>query len=790
VDSAAVTAIDPSSGEVGEPVPLEATPSALVGDGDGLWAVEPDENLLVRVAATGSGSQAPNARIVIPSGPGAVATGDGAVWAAGTGGGTVSRVDPSTQRVTQTIEIGGKPTAMAYDGHKMWTASPLGQALSRIDPATGHVERTVTVNDPVSSIAADGRTVWAASANTGTVVSVDGETGKVLATVRVGGGPSAVAVGGGSVWVADSLNATVLRLDAGTGQVEATIPVGDGPADLTYVNGNLWVASEFARTVSRVSPTRNAVTRVVALATRPTSLAMSGGRLWVGTRPDVSAHRGGTLTLLTSSTGPSIDPAINNTLQPTQFAGLAYDSLLANRRVGGPDGMQYVPDLAIALPTSTASGTSYTFRLRPGLRYSTGAPVRASDFRRGIERMFLNSSTWAANFGALVDSERCRPLPGTCSLARAIVTDDALGTVEFRLRTPDPGLPGWLALPAAAPVPPETPLQDSEVEPIPGTGPYRIVSATSRQVRFERNPFFREWSPVAQPDGLADVIVWRFDVSQGNQVSIIEAGNADWTAEGIPPDLLAEIGNHRAAQLHINDAQITDFLTLNTQKPPFDDVRVRQALNLALDRNALLAAYGGPDLAAPTCQLLPPNVLGRTTNCSTTPDPARARELVDASGTRGMPVTVLSTGESEPPGLIDQVARTLRSLGYPVTVRGRLAATPQPTSAIAAQVAFTSRNSPVPDILFDDFVSCSGRLNSGWFCDPSLDRLLGRAHDLSATDPAGAAQLWVDLNQRVVDAAVFVPIANGRSVELLSPRVGGYQNHTYFGFLPAQAWVR
>jgi peptide/nickel transport system substrate-binding protein len=333
-------------------------------------------------------------------------------------------------------------------------------------------------------------------------------------------------------------------------------------------------------------------------------------------------------------------------------------------------------------------------------------------------------------------------------------------------------------------------MQDRELVPIPGTGPYRIVSATSRQVRFERNPYFREWSPAAQPDGLADVIVWRFAVDQGNQISTIEAGNADWAAEGIPPDLLAEIGNHRAAQLHINDAQITDFLTLNTKKPPFNDVRVRQALNLAMDRNALLTVYGGPDLAAPTCQLLPPNVTGRATNCSIGTDLPRARELVAASGTRGMPVTVLSTGESEPPGLIDHVVRTLTSLGYPVTVRGRLAATPKPSSAIAAQVAFTSRNSPVPDILFDDFVSCSGRLNSGWFCDPSLDRLLRRAHDLSATDPAGAAQLWADLNQRVVDEAVFAPLANPRSVELLAPRVGGYQNHAFFGFLPAQAWVQ
>jgi ABC-type transport system substrate-binding protein len=71
-----------------------------------------------------------------------------------------------------------------------------------------------------------------------------------------------------------------------------------------------------------------------------------------------------------------------------------------------------------------------------------------------------------------------------------------------------------------------------------------------------------------------------------------------------------------------------------------------------------------------------------------------------------------------------------------------------------------------------------------------LDRLSRRAHDLAATDPAEAARLWAEANQRVVDEAAVVPLENGRSVELLSPRVDGYQNHSLFGFLPARAWVR
>jgi len=229
---------------------------------------------------------------------------------------------------------------------------------------------------------------------------------------------------------------------------------------------------------------------------------------------------------------------------------------------------------------------------------------------------------------------------------------------------------------------------------------------------------------------------------------------------------------------------------LNTQRAPFDDLRARRALSLAMDRTALLPAYGGPDFAAPTCQLLPPSVSGAGANCSLAPDLNRARELVAASGTQGTPVTVLSTGEAEPPTLIDRVVRTLSSLGYPVTVRGRLAQTPSPTSGTSAQVLFGSWTSPIPDIFFANFVTCGGSKNGGWFCDPSLDQLTARAHAMDATDPAQAAQLWSEAGQRVVDEVPVVPLANGRSVELVSPRLGGYQINPLFGFLPAQAWVQ
>lgn len=97
-----------------------------------------------------------------------------------------------------------------------------------------------------------------------------------------------------------------------------------------------------------------------------------------------------------------------------------------------------VADLAVALPTPTAGGRVYTFTLRPGLRYSNGAPVRASDFRRAVERVVRSGNEGTIAFDHLAGvAPRCVRL-GTCDLRDAVVADDVGGTVSFHLDEPDP----------------------------------------------------------------------------------------------------------------------------------------------------------------------------------------------------------------------------------------------------------------------------------------------------------------------------------------------------------------
>jgi peptide/nickel transport system substrate-binding protein len=228
------------------------------------------------------------------------------------------------------------------------------------------------------------------------------------------------------------------------------------------------------------------VTGNVAVDGTPTSLAVLTARLWVGVAAEGGSHRDGTLVIdgLTSNgplTGVSIDPAFYSYAN-LQFTGLEYDLLVTFQQSPGADGLRLVPDLALSIPTS-ADGATYTFRLRPGIRYSDGQPLRASDFRRVFERLFRVGSPGTSLFSGIVGAAACVSHPRGCNLSQGIITDDAVGTVTFRLTAPDPDFLFKLTYCAySAPIPPGTPDREVGSHTVPGTGPYKIISVSSTEV--------------------------------------------------------------------------------------------------------------------------------------------------------------------------------------------------------------------------------------------------------------------------------------------------------------------
>ena len=273
-----------------------------------------------------------------------------------------------------------------------------------------------------------------------------------------------------------------------------------------------------------------------------------------------------------------------------QILAMTNDGLLSFKKVGGADGATLVPDLASSLPEVSADRLTYRFPLREGIRYLTGDPVRPEDFRYALERAFSVGRDAAFYFSSIDGAKGCRSDPSTCDLSDSIVTD--AGSVTFRLSEPDPDLPFKLALPLAFPVPASTPAEDQGLTPVPATGPYEIVEAGPDRFELVRNERFDARPAGAQPEGFVDAISWRFGHDAEVAFDQLETGEVDvMTDEPMPEDLefLAATDPDRVAQW---PRAFALYVGMNLRKPPFDDVRVRRALNLAIDRRHVVDLLG------------------------------------------------------------------------------------------------------------------------------------------------------------------------------------------------------
>ena len=322
----------------------------------------------------------------------------------------------------------------------------------------------------------------------------------------------------------------------------------------------------------------------------------------------MAQHRGGTMRLVARAAAGTIDPHINYTLQYWQLYQFVYDGLLAFKKAPGAEGFAIVPGLAEAIPEAADDGKTYTFKLRQGIKYSDGSDLGVDDVVASFQRIFKVASPTSGSFyNVIVGADACLATPATCTLEGGVVADAAAGTITINLIRPDPEFFYKLGLPHAAILPAEAPVSDAGTTPIAGTGAYTIASYDpNTALKFVRNPHFKEWSVDSQPDGFPDEIVYDFGLTEEAAVTAIANGQADWMYDPPPTDRLAEIGTKYQNQVFITPLTAMWYVPMNTRLAPFDNVKARQAVAYAIDRKALVNLFGGPSLAQPVCQVLPP----------------------------------------------------------------------------------------------------------------------------------------------------------------------------------------
>ncbi len=514
-----------------------------------------------------------------------------------------------------------------------------------------------------------------------------------------------------------------------------------------------------------------------------------------------------------------LDPVFAYQSDEWRLLTTMYDGLVSYRKVGGAGGATLVPDLATAIPAPTDGGRVYRFTLRPGVRFSNGKPVRASDVRATFERMMrINGANLPTFYTSIQGAPQCVANASDCDLSGGIAVDDSARTVTFRLSAPDHdflyklALPFAYILPANAPGPSQrqTVLADVGRYIIPGTGPYTAASFTPMtRLTLRRNPFFREFSPQAQPQGYPD----RIDVpilGDGNNPDLVSAlptvlaGHSDW-ATYLTPAQVGQVAITHAAQLHSTAIGAVQYLMLNTTIKPFSDARVRRALSFAVDRRQVVALAGGELFARPTCQILPPTFTGYRPYCPFTSapaagiwsgtDPHQARALVTASGTRGQPINLLAqAGDSTAIAVSNYASTVLTRLGFHPRVQvvaNSFGTAFDPHAQMGVLSLGWLQDYTAPSDFIDNMFSCAAVHNGpnvSSFCDPAIDRQAARAS--ANTDQASSGEQWAAVDRAIVDQQPAVPVYTKRQVDFVSSRVRNYVFNPEYGVLLDQLWLR
>jgi peptide/nickel transport system substrate-binding protein len=390
-----------------------------------------------------------------------------------------------------------------------------------------------------------------------------------------------------------------------------------------------------------------AVAAVVAAGLALVVSACGGGG--GGSSSTTSATQGRTFPQLKVVWGTTdyMDPGLSYRLESWQIFQDVYLGLLA-KRYGtcgvGAGCTKIIPALAQSLPKSNSDGTDLKFTLRKGLKYSNGEPVKASDFKNTIIRDFKLNSPGIGFFSNISGSAACEGNPDKCSDISGIIVDDKAGTVEIKLDKPQSDFLYILTTFFASLVPSSTPQKDTENPPPAAAGPYYISQyKPSRSFTVVRNPHYTPIPgiPTGNPDKI--VAIMTADLAQSAQY--IQSGQYDYDENTLPTDRLKELQQKYPDQIKLWRTPSTYYFFMNQRTPPFDNLKARQAVNYAINRQTLVNLRGG--LGVPTWNFLPPTYPQYK---KITPDPypynlSKAKQLVQQSGSAGDTIDVY--GESD-----------------------------------------------------------------------------------------------------------------------------------------------
>ena len=477
--------------------------------------------------------------------------------------------------------------------------------------------------------------------------------------------------------------------------------------------------------------------------------------------------QGGTLNITYASFPDYMDPQLSYTQEGWSAMGEVYIPLLTYEHGEGSKGAEVIPGLAKEMPKISNGGKTYTLFLRPGLKYSNGEPVKASDFPYAVERMFKVNSGGSTFYTSIVGAEKFAKtkqgsIPG-------IKTNDKTGEIQIELEKPRGTFANELGLMFVAPVPKGTPNEDLSASPPPGTGPYMITkSQPGRGWEVARNPYWEKANSKAMPDyptGLIDGAKVTIVRNPQTQVNDIEQGKYDYMENPPPADRYTEVKeNFEGTQFRVEPTISTYYFWMNTQEPPFDDAKVRQAVNYAVDPAALERVYSGQIKG--TQQILPPGMPGYEKLELYPHDMEKAKELLKEANPSDMDITVWTDTESPNNEAGEYYEGVLKELGFNTklkilnadnyfTVIGN-----QSTPDLDTGFSDWFQDYPHPNDFFEpllagESIQPTNNQNFGNFNDPEVNKEIAKLGEEQLGSEQEAA--YTELDKEVMEEAPWAP---------------------------------
>lgn len=469
---------------------------------------------------------------------------------------------------------------------------------------------------------------------------------------------------------------------------------------------------------------------------------------------------------------PTLDPALSGDATSAEYIVEIFSGLVTLNPK-----LEVVPDIAERWEISP-DGKTYTFFLRKGVKFHDGKEVTAKDFKYSLERAAdpKTGSTTADTYLADILGVK-EKLAGKANEVRGVkVVDDY--TLQIEIDAPKAYFIAKLTYPAAFVLDRANVESGKNWTDRPnGTGPFKLKEWS----RGEKIVLVRNENYYAGPPPLAQV---RFILAGGSPMTMYENNEIDTTGVSLTDiDRVLDPKNPLNKELVVATSLDVGYIGFDVTKPPFDDVRVRQAFNHAVDKQKIVDVVL-KKLVQRADGVLPPGMPGYNPNLKGLEyDPAKAKRLIaeskykDVANFPPIVVSLPGTGATLPPSSDAILQMWKDNLGVKVEIQQAEWATfLQDIKAHKYQVFELGwiADYPDPQDFLDVLFHSQSLENNGRYSNPQVDALLERAR--VEKDVSTRLRLYQEVEQMIVNDAPWIPLSFGKSYMLIKPYVKGYQS--------------